>query len=700
MSLDPDILMFVLKGEQDTFHQDGFKSINQLYEIDDIKRYQYEQFVRQVLLFSRLLKSGARTQTELIAKIKPYLNTSLVRAVVWKVISECISELLFASIDRYKWSTIARYSRLIHCRASHGQCGCGFIWIFFASRHAEPTSLTDVKRKTRGTVEDYARIFVKHCNDIKHFVAERAVLKLGGVEDKDFIKKLNDWTPKGNIKSPFRSGDKPPMPANPYSRTYEKMEKKAKDRTSNYQRTSRQEKDSEVIRLRVPMWVIFDIDDTVLMIVCRCDALCWYDTDEERLHALNTYGEDPIRHMICAYLSFNKETKLTPMCFTGVSRDARVRALLKIVHTNIDTSLGDFSGTDLFGEEVWKLIEVNHGGNIGFIYEVGPTLAKPDRAKEAQSDSAFWREQARAACLRQFGFKNDLDKIQELVVIFAQLFEDYKRACCICHCPLVINTWGEEYDKPSIDRIVPGVRNGKYTDKKNLQVTCIGCQDLKYWYRMGNSLKLIRVAATALWRKTAAGDWLDPTVVADKKPMESNDLKQIILPWIKAKRTRTIAAYEAMIKNGSGKKLKPYTLDDEDVVALIGDRYIGNGWIEDVAGVRAPLALMSLDRIDQNKGYEKGNVRLLLIGLNILRGHFPNDIRIIQYLQYLRDHVDDIKYDPERSLPLEQWVQSDRHQFTVLTPIFYRDTKSKLAGEAEDDDLMERVEATSTQHLS
>lgn len=72
----------------------------------------------------------------------------------------------------------------------------------------------------------------------------------------------------------------------------------------------------------------------------------------------------------------------------------------------------------------------------------------------------------------------------------------------------------------------------------------------------------------------------------------------------------------------------------------------------DPSGAELPLALARLDRLDPRQAYRKGNVRLLLGGLNMLRNSLADDKLLFAYLtrlastfnhdiiQHLGPHVD------------------------------------------------------------
>lgn len=83
-------------------------------------------------------------------------------------------------------------------------------------------------------------------------------------------------------------------------------------------------------------------------------------------------------------------------------------------------------------------------------------------------------------------------------------------------------------------------------------------------------------------------------------------------------------------------KAKRSTLKLSDVLKMVRSRWIGHGFVEDACGLKVPLGLVGLDRIDPEGGYRVGNVRLLLTGLNLLKNNCIDDSLIIGYLNHLK----------------------------------------------------------------
>lgn len=50
-------------------------------------------------------------------------------------------------------------------------------------------------------------------------------------------------------------------------------------------------------------------------------------------------------------------------------------------------------------------------------------------------------------------------------------------------------------------------------------------------------------------------------------------------------------------------------------------------------GIAVPLVLLSIDRLNANKGYVPGNIRLTLIGWNLKRGNEPHDRAALPWRQ-------------------------------------------------------------------
>jgi hypothetical protein len=145
------------------------------------------------------------------------------------------------------------------------------------------------------------------------------------------------------------------------------------------------------------------------------------------------------------------------------------------------------------------------------------------------------------------------------------------------------------------------------------------------------------------------------------KAIDKNEMKLLVLNWIDRKMKKVQENEQRAISSNG--KIKRLLMDRDDLVQLIKKHWIGNGCIQDAAGFRGPLLLTSLDRIDSRGHYSKGNVRLLLLGLNLLKKQH-DDAVLIDYLSHLRSRSANLSPAAFVSVPLYQTTQ----QLLVKSP--------------------------------
>ncbi|EPQ31598.1 uncharacterized protein PFL1_00931 [Pseudozyma flocculosa PF-1] len=77
-------------------------------------------------------------------------------------------------------------------------------------------------------------------------------------------------------------------------------------------------------------------------------------------------------------------------------------------------------------------------------------------------------------------------------------------------------------------------------------------------------------------------------------------------------------------------------IKEKVLLKMIESRWAGDFKIIDCCGVRVPLKCASIDRIDSTKGYTASNIRLMALGLNMLKKS-SDDLEVYEYLSYLRN---------------------------------------------------------------
>lgn len=76
--------------------------------------------------------------------------------------------------------------------------------------------------------------------------------------------------------------------------------------------------------------------------------------------------------------------------------------------------------------------------------------------------------------------------------------------------------------------------------------------------------------------------------------------------------------------------------------------YAGNGFYQDPSGALLPLTVASLDRIDCSRPYDTDNVRLLYLGLNLLRNDgLDDEATVLPYLRSLKGTWSEARYGAE-----------------------------------------------------
>lgn len=81
---------------------------------------------------------------------------------------------------------------------------------------------------------------------------------------------------------------------------------------------------------------------------------------------------------------------------------------------------------------------------------------------------------------------------------------------------------------------------------------------------------------------------------------------------------------------------KAGNLTEASLARKVSSVYVGNGLYLDPTGVILPLSMASLDRFYFEQGYDRSNVRILNLSLNLLRGPEARDHDWSKYLGQLK----------------------------------------------------------------
>jgi hypothetical protein len=271
-------------------------------------------------------------------------------------------------------------------------------------------------------------------------------------------------------------------------------------------------------------------------------------------------------------------------------------------------------------------------------------LFKAYRDNERHTTRAFWNRKAHGAARRQFSTDRPLvQKVDELTWLFEDIFRQQDGQCLYCCAPLRVSK-GKAWNNASPDRRVSAKKGGEYS-KSNVDILCVGCQFCKWWYTPSEFFVLLLAIANAEW---TVKDRLLHSIKPDLPVSISKiDIKILAGPWCKK-----------IFSGMRERKDCDSTLDD--LMTLLQDRWMGDGMLVDEAGVIAPLETFSIDRLDSSIGYKNGNARLLLWGLNSLKGDDEDDLTVIKYLQHLRNNRGQIQAEVDKlhkhevRLPLQQ----------------------------------------------
>ncbi len=195
----------------------------------------------------------------------------------------------------------------------------------------------------------------------------------------------------------------------------------------------------------------------------------------------------------------------------------------------------------------------------------------------------------------------------------------------------------------SLDRVVPHQQG---YELNNVVIACGPCQLAKHWLPAASFLRVLHELAQgndffdANTRLLAA-----PAAAVPPTPEE----RQMIDEWsarrVKNLRRRLSAKHEKY-KTGEHPRMKPpaeLEITAGELCRLVKSRWAGNGKFMDPSGLKLPLLLADVDRINSNGPYSFDNCRLMYAAFNTLKGEDSDDGRVNQYLEQLRSQASFIK---------------------------------------------------------
>jgi 5-methylcytosine-specific restriction endonuclease McrA len=351
---------------------------------------------------------------------------------------------------------------------------------------------------------------------------------------------------------------------------------------------------------------------------------------------LMTYRKNQLLGISAAFLSQTSE-RLSLGSTRVMNKREMAFTMAELLVTSEDKKLGDLDPRDFMNEDICLRMMQAKSEQSRLIASKQSSLKKRV-GKRVPTPRSFWQYRAREALRREtkdLSSKGQSQKVKkqtdQLSVILRHKFEVQRRRCKMCDAQL-LTKYTRAWNNGSVDRRIPGVRGGQYTED-NIQILCVGCNLVKYWFSIPSATVLLGCLAAANFaHENSCLVGFDP----DKpEVIEEGVLKSAVLPWCQDK-VRNSHLVKKVVGKGWHFRDKHSTLVVSDLLTLVKRRWLGGGYVLDDAGIRAPLGLMSIDRIDSSGNYAVDNVRLLLTGLNLLKNDSQDDTNIIGYLDHLK----------------------------------------------------------------
>lgn len=263
---------------------------------------------------------------------------------------------------------------------------------------------------------------------------------------------------------------------------------------------------------------------------------------------------------------------------------------------------------------------------------------------KARCSTTHWKQKAKRARKRES--KNntyDREERDKLASFLQQVYNESNK-CRMCFAKMEIGE-GWNWNCTSIDRIVPGVHGGLYREE-NIQMICLGCNFIKDCYPLDQARLLIWKMARVSW--TTDNNGFLNTACQPVQLVTAAE-HQLMDEWVKfylRKQKRLVRATKVIY----------FRLTESQLRQFFRQHYIGNGMFQDVANIKGPVPLFSIDRIDSSGHYELGNIRLLNLGLNRIKAEDEDDNRIILYLNHLKSKEEILHEYVDRNsvLPLQR----------------------------------------------
>jgi hypothetical protein len=376
----------------------------------------------------------------------------------------------------------------------------------------------------------------------------------------------------------------------------------------------------------------------MLIVLMQRLALSCVDSSSRREELLlRAYSRHQMLRILKVFFDQMRKKVSTSM-LDVLKKEDFATILARVLSVSKDTKLGMLTASDYVEDVLWKKMEAIRKKKDSRFAAKRRKVARRSRM-DIGTPRSFWHRKARVALCTEY--KGDRwvhsqagKKIMDdFGATLRHLFEEQGRCCKLCHVRMrTLQT--RAWTNGSIDRIIPGTSGGRYVED-NVHLLCKGCNMVKFWYPLASAKILLgELGRLSL---SQSDEWVESSVITSPRPIEAVEYTKIILPWCKHKLENTYYKSEKWQKAQKHKyTFKTSTLTLSEIVELVESNWLGEGFVKDTSGLKVALGLVGLDRIDSNQGYHIENVRLLLIGLNLLKSDSPDDKEVIGYLKHLR----------------------------------------------------------------
>lgn len=482
----------------------------------------------------------------------------------------------------------------------------------------------------------YVERIIDYCAVVDPKKAEEEARRTGGPDIEAFIHNVKAFRATHAASSPFSSQGQS-LPPVLYDVHCKRLPVTAKNRM-NGQDTTSALYDADTLSKR-DAFVSASFADlfalTLTSIPIERQALSCVKTKAQRIELLLVaYSRYQMLRILLVF--FDQMRKRVSKIMLEILRKKEFATILAdVLVIAKSTKVGLLTASDFVNKEVWVKMETKRIKEIP-IFVARQKLLAPQKGAKVDTPRSFWHRKARVArCTERRGsrwIRTEAGRkvVEDFSALLCHMYEEQRRCCKICLVRLTTRQT-RAWTNGSIDRIIPGSKGGQYVED-NVQLLCKACNLVKFWYTLPSAKILIGQLGSISLAERASR--LEPSKRPVVKSIEDTELNRIVLPWCRRKLENTYYEGATKGKNYAWKE-KCSSLELSDLIGMIETNWLGGGFVQDASGLQVPLGLVGLDRVDPNGGYCLENVRLLLIGLNLLKRDDPDDSQVKGYLTHL-----------------------------------------------------------------